>query len=91
MIAVAVVRDVGSGELSLATATNRTFLQLGNAIGIAVVVALLGTTVAGDALHEFRLTWTVLAMVGVVCTAAVGVTGSTKRSAAPARSADQPA
>jgi hypothetical protein len=91
MIAVAVVRGIGTDELSLATATNRTFLQLGNAIGIALVVALLGTTSAANALHEFRLTWSVLAALGLVCTSAVAVTGSTERPAVVARVVDQPA
>ena len=91
MIAVAVVRDVGPDELSLATATNRTFLQLGNAIGIALVVALLGATTAADALHEFRLAWSVLALLGVICSAAMFVTGSTERTVAAAEVVGQPA
>jgi hypothetical protein len=91
MIAVAVVRGIGTGELSLATATNRTFLQLGNAIGIALVVALLGATTAADALTEFRIAWGVLAWLGGFCTLAIGVTESTTPVAAATRLADQPA
>ncbi len=89
MISVAVVRGIGTDELSLATATNRTFLQLGNAIGIALVVAMLGATTAVDARSEFRLAWTVLALLGLMCTMAIAVTGSTTRVALVG--ADQPA
>ena len=93
MIAVAVVRGVGAGDLSVATATNRTFLQLGNAIGIAVVVAVLGASTSADSLPDFRAAWTTLAILGVVCATAIAVTGSTRRAVAEPRSErrDQPA
>jgi MFS family permease len=81
MIAVAVVRGIGPDELSLATATNRTFLQLGNAIGIAAVVAVLGTAKGAGALGEFRTAWTILGVLGTACAVAVAVTGSTRRPA----------
>lgn len=81
MIAVAVVRGIGPDELSLATATNRTFLQLGNAIGIAAVVAVLGTATGAGALDEFRFAWTLLGLLACCCAAAVALTGSTRRAA----------
>lgn len=80
MIAVAVVRGIGADDLSLATATNRTFLQVGNAIGIAVVVAVLGTAKGAGALGDFRTAWTVLAVLAVGCATAVALTGSTRRA-----------
>ncbi len=82
MISVAVVRDVGSGDLSLATATNRTFLQLGNAIGIAVVVGVLGTAVGPEGLHEFRLAWVLIAVLAAACGVAIVVAGSSDPSPA---------
>jgi MFS family permease len=82
MIAVAVVRGIGADELSLATATNRTFLQLGNAIGIAVVVAVLGNSSGPDALSDFRVAWMVLAVLAAGCSVAIAVTGSTQRAPA---------
>jgi MFS family permease len=84
MIAVAVVRGIGTDELSLASATNRTFLQLGNAVGIAAVVAVLGNTTGSGALSDFRLAWTVLGAVAAGCGVAVAVTGSTSRAPRPA-------
>ena len=83
MIAVACVRGIGVDELSLATATNRTFLQLGNAIGIASVVAVLGSASGPDALGDFRVAWMLLAGLAVACAGAVFVTGSTTRAAVP--------
>src|SRR5690606_5195696 len=87
MIAVAVVRGIGTDELSLATATNRTFLQLGNAIGIAMVVAVLGEASGVTALSHFQLAWTLLAALAVLCAGAITVTGSSVRAATrpPAR------
>jgi hypothetical protein len=76
MIAVACVRGMGRNDLSLATATNRTFLQLGNAIGIAAVVAVLGTARGAGAIGEFRLAWMLLASLALCCALAITVTGS---------------
>jgi MFS family permease len=81
MIAVAVVRGIGPEQLSLATATNRTFLQLGNAIGIAVVVAVLGTANGREALDDYRFAWTLLGGLAGCCAIAVALTGSTRRGA----------
>jgi hypothetical protein len=81
MIATAVVRSIGTDELSLASATNRTFLQLGNAIGIAVVVAVLGNAKGPDALSDFRLVWIMLSSLAVCCAIAVAIMGSTPRAA----------
>lgn len=80
MIAVACVRGIGTGELSLATATNRTFLQLGNAIGIASVVAVLGDARGAGALDDFRAAWVLLAVLAAACAVAVFVTGSSVRA-----------
>jgi MFS family permease len=80
MIQSACVRDVGSAQLSVAAATNRMTLQIGNGIGIAVVIAILGTAQGADALDSYRLAWSALAGVGVVCAAVLaGVGGPAAR------------
>lgn len=79
MIAVTAVRGIETNELSLATATNRTFLQIGNAIGIAVVVAALGDSVGPDGLGSFQAAWVILAVLGMACAAAVLASGPTNR------------
>jgi MFS family permease len=83
MIAVAVVRGIGADELSLATATNRTFLQLGNAIGIALVVAVLEGATGAGALDDFRTAWTLLGALALCCALAVAATGSSPHGAVP--------
>jgi hypothetical protein len=80
MIAVAVVRGIGADELSLASATDRTFLQTGNAIGIAAVVAVLGNAKGPDGLKDFRGTWTVLAILAACCAVTIVAMGSTVRT-----------
>jgi predicted MFS family arabinose efflux permease len=80
MIAVAVVRGIGTGDLSLASATNRTFLQLGNAIGIAVVVAVLGNTTGAGALADFRAAWVLLSVLAVGCAVAIATMGSSRQA-----------
>jgi MFS family permease len=85
MIAVAVVRGVGPDELSLASATNRTSLQLGNAVGIAAVVAVLGETTGPDALADFRRAWVLLAALAGLSLTAVALMGSTTSRCVSAR------
>lgn len=66
MIASASVRGVSAGDLSVASASNRTALQIGNAIGIALVVALLGNPQGPEALPEFQRAWLLLGAMSLV-------------------------
>lgn len=77
MISVAAIRGIGPRELSLASATNRTFVQLGSAIGIAAVFSVLADTKSAGALGDFGLAWVLLAAAGLATAGAVAVTGST--------------
>jgi len=87
MIATAVVRGIGPDQLSLVSASNRTFLQLGNAVGVAVVVAVLGS---GAALDEFHTAWTVLGVPAVGCALGLVVAGRTARWPHPAPAVPAP-
>jgi Na+/melibiose symporter-like transporter len=75
MIQSACVREVASTQLSVATATNRMALQVGNAIGIALVIAILGSSEGPGAIDRYRSAWTVLAVVGVTCAALLSGVG----------------
>ena len=44
-------------------------LQVGNAVGIALVIAILGSAEGPEAIDRYRSAWTVLAVVGVTCAA----------------------
>ena len=79
MIATAVVRDTPPAEFSLASATNRTFIQIGNAIGVAVPVGVLSRSAAIGSFADFRLAWVLLAGLGGGCAVAVAVMGSSPR------------
>jgi EmrB/QacA subfamily drug resistance transporter len=89
MIAAISVRGVPSNELSVASASNRTALQVGNAVGIALVIAVLGDPRGPEALASFRRAWVVM-IIGALVTAgalvSVGRGGSHVRTE-PARPA----
>jgi EmrB/QacA subfamily drug resistance transporter len=59
MLQSAGVRDVGAVRYSVANAATRASLQLGTAIGVAVLVAILGEDAAG--LAQFQVAWHVIA------------------------------
>jgi MFS family permease len=73
MIFAASVKGVPSADLSVASASNRTALQIGNAIGIAVVIAVLGNPTGPEALADFRRAWVVMAVGAVATAAAIGL------------------
>jgi MFS family permease len=82
MIALACVQGVGGDDFSVASATNRTALQVGNAIGLATVIAILGAS-AAETIHEFRLAWVVLAGVSLLCALAIAATSPFRRTDRP--------
>ena len=73
MIGSACVREVDQADLSVASASNRTMLQVGNAIGIALLIAILGDAEGVDALGRLRAAWIVLA--GLSVSVAVALAG----------------
>jgi NTE family protein len=70
MIGSACVRGVEGADLSVASAANRMTLQIGNAVGIALVIAILGDASGHAMLDHMRVAWAVTAVMVV----AVGMT-----------------
>jgi len=65
MIGSACVRGVESADLSVASAANRMTLQIGNAVGIALVIAILGNATGHGMLDQMRVAWAVTAAMVV--------------------------
>jgi EmrB/QacA subfamily drug resistance transporter len=63
MLQSAGVRDVGAARFSIANASTRAALQLGTAVGVAVLVAILGERT--NTLSDFRAAWLMIAIVAV--------------------------
>jgi NTE family protein len=61
MIGSACVRGVEGSDLSVASAANRMTLQVGNAVGIALVIAILGDAKGHAMLGQMRIAWAVTA------------------------------
>jgi EmrB/QacA subfamily drug resistance transporter len=72
MISAAAVRDVQPGDLSIATAVTRAASQVGQAVGVALVLVIVGS--ASAQLGEFRRAWWLLvASNAVAAVLAIGV------------------
>jgi hypothetical protein len=65
MIGSACVRGVEGADLSVASAANRMTLQIGNAVGIALVIAILGDASGHAMLDHMRIAWAVTAVMVV--------------------------
>jgi MFS family permease len=60
MLQASGVRDVGPARFSVANASTRAALQLGTAVGIAVLVAILGNK--PDTISEVRTAWATIGL-----------------------------
>ncbi|HEV8298084.1 MAG TPA: MFS transporter, partial [Acidimicrobiales bacterium] len=65
MLQSAAVRDVAPPRYSIANASTRTALQLGTAVGVALLVSTLGDGAA--ALADFRAAWLMISVFAVAC------------------------
>ncbi len=83
MVAAATVRDVASSELSVAAASNRTTLQIGNAVGIALLIAILGDAVGVDALGPMRVAWWVTGALALGVATSLALLGPRRRAHTP--------
>jgi NTE family protein len=63
MLQSAGVRDVGAARFSVANASTRAALQLGTAVGVAILVAILGDR--KSTLSDFRAAWLMIAVFAV--------------------------
>ncbi|MEO5840625.1 MAG: MFS transporter [Acidimicrobiales bacterium] len=63
MLQSAGVRDVGAARFSIANASTRAALQLGTAVGVAILVSILGDRT--NTLSDFRAAWLMMSIVAV--------------------------
>ena len=75
MIGSACVRNVAGADLSVASATNRMTLQIGNAIGIALVIAIIGDATGHDIIDPMRHAFVVMAALALAVGASMGLVG----------------
>lgn len=66
----AAVQQLPPDRFGVGSAVNQTVRQLGSTFGVAVVVALVGTPSATDALNRFQRVWWMLVVCGVLTTLA---------------------
>ena len=83
MIAAISVRGIPSAELSVASASNRTALQIGNAVGIAVAIAVLGDPGGPEAIGAFRRAWVVMSAGAVLTAVAIASVEAFRPGRAP--------
>jgi hypothetical protein len=84
MILAMCLRAAPPGELSVANATTRTSFQVGTAIGVAVVVVVLGELAGPASLGHFRDTYVFIGVMFALATAVFALTGSKRIPAAAA-------
>jgi EmrB/QacA subfamily drug resistance transporter len=75
MIGAACVREVERADLSVASAANRMTLQIGNAIGIAVTIAIIGDAKGHDIVEPMRHAFLVMAVLAAGVSASMWFTG----------------
>ncbi|CAB4741586.1 MAG: MFS transporter [Actinobacteria bacterium] len=75
MIGSACVRNVEGADLSVASATNRMTLQIGNAIGIAIAIAIIGDAKGHDIIDPMRHAFLVMAGLALVVGASMTMVG----------------
>jgi EmrB/QacA subfamily drug resistance transporter len=66
VLSAAAVASLPSARFAVGSAINQTARQVGGALGIAILVAVLGSAAGPSALHAFRHLWTFEAATAVV-------------------------
>ena len=62
----AAVAELPRTRYATGSAINNTFRQIGAVVGIAALIAVLGTTSRADALDDYRQAWALIALTGAV-------------------------
>jgi EmrB/QacA subfamily drug resistance transporter len=76
VLGAAAVASLQSGRFAVGSAVNQTARQVGGALGVAVLVAILGVTVSpATALDHFRHLWTYAAAMAVLAGGLAGLLG----------------
>jgi EmrB/QacA subfamily drug resistance transporter len=84
VMSAAAVSSLDPARYSVGSAVNQTARQIGGALGVAILVVVLGApTSAAAALHNFRHLWIFIAssaiVAGLICSLLIGSGGSTAR------------
>jgi MFS family permease len=64
MLASSAVRDVAPGFYAVAGGVTQTARQIGSALGVAMVVAVIGEPGPGEAMAAFDRVWVIIAVLG---------------------------
>jgi MFS family permease len=78
MILAMCLRAAPPDELSLANATTRTSFQIGTAVGVAVVVVVLGALAGPESLGRFQDTYVFVGVMYALATAVFSLTGTNR-------------
>jgi EmrB/QacA subfamily drug resistance transporter len=81
MVGAACVREVDRKDLSVASAANRMTLQIGNAIGIALTIAIIGDAKGHAIIDPMRHAFMVMAVLALGVAASMWRTGRRQLSA----------
>ncbi len=81
-LGAAAAQALPPAQFGAGSAVGATARQLGAVLGVAVLVAVLGDPIPGDALHAFHTAWTVIGVTALAC--ALTSLGLGSRRAAPA-------
>jgi EmrB/QacA subfamily drug resistance transporter len=61
----AAIRELPVEHFSMGAALSASCRQIGGVLGVAIVVAVLGTTLSGDVLDRFHIAWTLMGVAGL--------------------------
>ena len=85
MLSAAAVSSLNQGRFAVGSAVNQTARQIGGAVGVAVLVVILGTPrTASAAMTDFRHLWIYVAAMTILAGVVSQLLGPTPTRVAPA-------